>query len=56
MVLSQKSEGCPLQIENEILPQVEEFSYLGFLFMNGDDGAEDQQADAVSVWCGKGTK
>jgi len=34
MVLSQKRVACPLQIAGEILPQVEEFKYLGVLFMS----------------------
>lgn len=28
MVLSQKRLDCPLQVQREILPQVEEFEYL----------------------------
>ncbi|XP_077441792.1 uncharacterized protein LOC144063805 [Vanacampus margaritifer] len=32
MVLSQKSVECPLRVGDEILPQVEEFKYLGVLF------------------------
>jgi len=32
MVLSRKRLECPLWVGNEILPQVEEFKYLGVLF------------------------
>ena len=32
MVLSQKRGECSLWVGNEILPQVEEFEYLGVLF------------------------
>ena len=32
MVLSWKRVECPLRVGNEILPQVEEFKYLGVLF------------------------
>jgi len=32
MVLGQKRVECPLRVGNEILPQVEEFKYLGGLF------------------------
>ncbi|XP_077077941.1 uncharacterized protein LOC143731159 [Siphateles boraxobius] len=34
MVLSRKRVACPLQVGGEFLPQVEEFKYLGVLFMN----------------------
>ncbi len=32
MVLSRKRVACPLQVGGVLLPQVEEFKYLGFLF------------------------
>ncbi len=32
MVLSRKRVACPLQVGGELLPQVEEFKYLGVLF------------------------
>ncbi|MDF4304923.1 reverse transcriptase domain-containing protein, partial [Vibrio parahaemolyticus] len=32
MVLSRKRVDCPLQVRGEVLPQVEEFKYLGVLF------------------------
>ncbi|KAI3373846.1 hypothetical protein L3Q82_022426 [Scortum barcoo] len=31
MVLDQKRVACPLRVSGEVLPQVEEFKYLGFL-------------------------
>ncbi|CAM4608815.1 unnamed protein product [Leuciscus chuanchicus] len=34
MVLSRKRVACPLQVGGEFLPQVEEFMYLGVLFMS----------------------
>ena len=34
MVLSRKTVECPFWLGNEILPQVEEFKYLGVLFMS----------------------
>ncbi|WP_411913715.1 RNA-directed DNA polymerase [Vibrio sp. Y159] len=34
MVLSRKRVDCPLQVRGEVLPQVEEFKYLGILFMS----------------------
>ena len=39
MVLSQKRIECPLQVEEENLPQVKEFKYLGVFFMR--DGRRD---------------
>ena len=41
MVLSQKSVEYPLQIGSEILPQVEEFKYLGVT----NDGRRKQEID-----------
>ncbi|KAI3368328.1 hypothetical protein L3Q82_008035 [Scortum barcoo] len=32
MVLDRKRVACPLQVGGEVLPQVEEFKYLGVLF------------------------
>ncbi|XP_048009164.1 uncharacterized protein LOC125243494 [Megalobrama amblycephala] len=34
MVLSRKRVACPLQVGGVVLPQVEEFKYLGVLFMS----------------------
>ncbi|MDF4285589.1 reverse transcriptase domain-containing protein, partial [Vibrio parahaemolyticus] len=42
MVLSRKRVDCPLQVRGEVLPQVEEFKYLGILFTS----------EGRMVWCG----
>ncbi|KAI3364827.1 hypothetical protein L3Q82_001012 [Scortum barcoo] len=34
MVLDRKRVACPLRVGGEVLPQVEEFKYLGVLFMS----------------------
>ena len=34
MVLDRKKMACSLQVGGELLPQVEEFKYLGVLFMS----------------------
>ncbi|KAI3375312.1 hypothetical protein L3Q82_021806 [Scortum barcoo] len=40
MVLDRKRVACPLRVGGEVLPQVEEFKYLGVLFTGeGKDGA-----------------
>ncbi|KAK3534231.1 hypothetical protein QTP86_007026 [Hemibagrus guttatus] len=41
MVLNQKKVACTLQVGGELLPQVEEFKYLGVLFTS--DGRMDRE-------------
>ena len=41
MVLSRKRVDCPLQVGGESLLQVEEFKYLGVLFMS--EGKMEQE-------------
>jgi len=43
MALSRKRVECSLQVGNEILPQVEEFKYLGVLFTN--EGRMEREID-----------
>ncbi|KAK3572560.1 hypothetical protein QTP86_000430 [Hemibagrus guttatus] len=43
MVLDQKKVACTLQIGGEVLPQVEEFKYLGVLFTS--EGRMDREID-----------
>ena len=43
MVLSWKRVECPLRVRNEILPQVEEFKYLGVLFTS--EGRMEREID-----------
>ncbi|KAK3505719.1 hypothetical protein QTP70_020512 [Hemibagrus guttatus] len=43
MVLDRKKVACTLQVGGEVLPQVEEFKYLGVLFMS--DGRMDREID-----------
>ncbi|XP_051775984.1 uncharacterized protein LOC127526050 [Erpetoichthys calabaricus] len=43
MVLSWKRVECPLRVGSEILPQVEEFKYLGVLFMS--EGRMEREID-----------
>ena len=43
MVLSWKRVECPLRVGNEILPQVEEFKYLGVLFTS--EGRMEREID-----------
>ncbi|MDG2633017.1 hypothetical protein P7M35_24665, partial [Vibrio parahaemolyticus] len=43
MVLSRKRVDCPLQVGGEVLPQVEEFKYLGILFMS--EGRMEREID-----------
>ncbi|KAK3529325.1 hypothetical protein QTP70_029151 [Hemibagrus guttatus] len=43
MVLDQKTVACTLQVGGEVLPQVEEFKYLGVLFTS--EGRMDREID-----------
>ncbi|KAK3507789.1 hypothetical protein QTP70_000372 [Hemibagrus guttatus] len=43
MVLNQKKVACTLQVGEEVLPQVEEFKYLGVLFTS--EGRMDREID-----------
>ncbi|CAL9687123.1 unnamed protein product [Knipowitschia caucasica] len=43
MVLNRKKVPCPLQVGGEVLPQVEEFKYLGVLFMS--EGRMEHEID-----------
>ena len=43
MVLDRKRVECPLQVGEEVLPQVEEFKYLGVLFTS--DGTMEREID-----------
>uniref|UniRef100_A0A3B3S8K7 Reverse transcriptase domain-containing protein n=1 Tax=Paramormyrops kingsleyae TaxID=1676925 RepID=A0A3B3S8K7_9TELE len=43
MVLSRKRVDCPLQVREDVLPQVEEFKYLGVLFTC--EGRQDRELD-----------
>ncbi|KAK3569250.1 hypothetical protein QTP86_026600 [Hemibagrus guttatus] len=43
MVLDRKKVACTLQVGGELLPQVEEFKYLGVLFMS--EGRMDREID-----------
>ncbi|KAK3567864.1 hypothetical protein QTP86_027337 [Hemibagrus guttatus] len=43
MVLDQKKVACTLQVGGELLPQVEEFKYLGVLFTS--EGRMDHEID-----------
>ena len=43
MVLSRKMVACPLRIGDEVLPQVEEFKYLGVLFTS--EGRMEREID-----------
>ncbi|TWW71143.1 hypothetical protein D4764_17G0006260 [Takifugu flavidus] len=43
MVLNRKKEECLLRVKEEILPQVEEFKYLGVLFTS--EGKMEQEID-----------
>ncbi|KAK3530619.1 hypothetical protein QTP86_029307, partial [Hemibagrus guttatus] len=45
MVLDQKKLACTLQVGGELLPQVEEFKYLGVLFTS--EGRMDLDADEI---------
>ncbi|TWW79365.1 hypothetical protein D4764_10G0003950 [Takifugu flavidus] len=43
MVLAQKKVECLLRVEEEVLPQVEDFKYLGILFMS--EGMMEREID-----------
>ncbi|KAI3353886.1 hypothetical protein L3Q82_005087 [Scortum barcoo] len=43
MVLDRKRVGCPLRVGGEVLPQVEEFKYLGVLFTS--EGKMEREID-----------
>ncbi|KAI3363814.1 hypothetical protein L3Q82_001419 [Scortum barcoo] len=43
MVLDRKRVACPLQVGGEVLPQVEEFKYLGVLFTS--EGKIERETD-----------
>ncbi|KAI3366362.1 hypothetical protein L3Q82_000450 [Scortum barcoo] len=43
MVLDRKRVACPLRVGGEILPQVEEFKYLGVLFTS--EGKMEREID-----------
>ncbi|KAK3566901.1 hypothetical protein QTP86_004752 [Hemibagrus guttatus] len=43
MVLDRKKVACTLQVGGEVLPQVEEFKYLGVLFTS--EGRMDREID-----------
>ncbi|KAI3360356.1 hypothetical protein L3Q82_014668 [Scortum barcoo] len=43
MVLDRKRVACPLQVGGEVLPQVEEFKYLGVLFTS--EGKMEREID-----------
>ncbi|KAI3360392.1 hypothetical protein L3Q82_002306 [Scortum barcoo] len=43
MVLDRKRVACPLRVGGEVLPQVEEFKYLGVLFMS--EGKMEREID-----------
>ncbi|KAI3370907.1 hypothetical protein L3Q82_007416 [Scortum barcoo] len=43
MVLDWKRVACPLRVAGEVLPQVEEFKYLGVLFMS--EGKMEREID-----------
>ncbi|KAI3364645.1 hypothetical protein L3Q82_011429 [Scortum barcoo] len=43
MVLDRKRVACPLQVSGEVLPQVEEFKYLGVLFTS--EGKIEREID-----------
>ncbi|KAI3357129.1 hypothetical protein L3Q82_015603 [Scortum barcoo] len=43
MILDRKRVACPLRVGGEVLPQVEEFKYLGVLFMS--EGKMEREID-----------
>ncbi|KAI3361707.1 hypothetical protein L3Q82_002065 [Scortum barcoo] len=43
MVLDRKRVVCPLRVSGEVLPQVEEFKYLGVLFTS--EGKMEREID-----------
>ncbi|KAI3364202.1 hypothetical protein L3Q82_010810 [Scortum barcoo] len=48
MVLDRKRVACPLRVSGEVLPQVEEFKYLGVLFTS--EGKMEREIDRQD-WC-----
>ncbi|KAI3365343.1 hypothetical protein L3Q82_010131 [Scortum barcoo] len=48
MVLDRKRVACPLRVGGEVLPQVEEFKYLGVLFTS--EGKMEREIDRQD-WC-----
>ncbi|KAI3367022.1 hypothetical protein L3Q82_009655 [Scortum barcoo] len=55
MVLDRKRVACPLRVGGEVLPQVEEFKYLGVLFTS-EGKMEDRRIGAASAkLCGRCT-
>ncbi|KAI3373778.1 hypothetical protein L3Q82_022367 [Scortum barcoo] len=48
MVLDRKRVVCPLRVSGEVLPQVEEFKYLGVLFTS--EGKMEREIDKAD-WC-----
>ncbi|KAI3357197.1 hypothetical protein L3Q82_015654 [Scortum barcoo] len=56
MVLDRKRVACPLQVGGEVLPQVEEFKYLGVLFTSegkiGEREIDRRIGAASAVICG----
>ncbi|KAI3367814.1 hypothetical protein L3Q82_026645 [Scortum barcoo] len=59
MVLDRKRVACPLRVGGEVLPQVEEFKYLGVLFTS--EGKMEREIDrrigaASAVKCGRCTR
>ncbi|KAI3366424.1 hypothetical protein L3Q82_000466 [Scortum barcoo] len=48
MVLDRKRVACPLRVGGEVLPQVEEFKYLGVLFTS--EGKMEREIDRLD-WC-----
>ncbi|KAI3355762.1 hypothetical protein L3Q82_004334 [Scortum barcoo] len=49
MVLDRKRVACPLRVGGEVLPQVEEFKYLGVLFTS--EGKMEREIDRRIDWC-----
>ncbi|KAI3366000.1 hypothetical protein L3Q82_009827 [Scortum barcoo] len=50
MVLDRKRVVCPLRVSGEVLPQVEEFKYLGVLFTS--EGKMEREIDRLTAdWC-----
>ncbi|KAI3359406.1 hypothetical protein L3Q82_002909 [Scortum barcoo] len=54
MVLDRKRVACPLRVGwrgGEVLPQVEEFKYLGVLFTS--EGKMEREIDRRIDWCSR---
>ena len=49
MVLNRKRVKCTLRVRDEILPQVEEFKYLGVLFTSDGRMEQDRRIGAASA-------